>query len=88
MNLKEIEQRYAATLNGFSSNPGVYYESSKDVPELITMLRETREALINLVERIHEFKSEHDYEIWWDYSSAFVRAQKLLENIDDSLSSG
>jgi hypothetical protein len=33
--LDAIRARYGATLNGASSNPGVYYESSKDVPYLL-----------------------------------------------------
>lgn len=45
LDLKEIEKHYAATIDGFSSNPGIYYESSKDVPALLRALREHRAAL-------------------------------------------
>lgn len=72
MNLKEIE----ISLLSVSTDDSAW--------QLLQELRATRTALANLVELVHEFKSEHGYEIWWDYSSPFVRAQRVLENIDDS----
>lgn len=58
LDIEAIQKRYDATLSGLSSNPGVYYESSQDVPALLEALAETRAERTALLARIAELESQ------------------------------